>query len=139
LLNTKVALAKMLNNKFSRNFGLISEYNDRKNKKLQHGYYVENKPQFFITNARPGNFGDHLDFKVNVDNWFDENRVHNEHESDIKRTQIYVFNALFYVGILSFARLYAIGAIGRICGWKRYDKDTYLEIDIGELPPGEVM
>jgi len=62
LLNKKVALGKLLNNKFGRNFGLISEYNERKTRKLQNGYFVENKPQFFVTNARPGNFGDHLDF-----------------------------------------------------------------------------
>ena len=35
---------------------------------------VEDKPQFFVTSARPGNFGDHVDFKVQLDNWFDENR-----------------------------------------------------------------
>lgn len=40
---------------------------------------------------------------------------------------------------MSFARIYALGVIGRLNGWKRYDRDTYLETDIGELPPGEVM
>lgn len=44
------------------------------------------KPMFFTTSSRPGNFGDHIDFKVNLDNWFDENRVHNEHETDLRRT-----------------------------------------------------
>jgi ubiquinol-cytochrome c reductase iron-sulfur subunit len=29
--------------------------------------------------------------------------------------------------------------IGRLNGWKRYDKDTYMEMDITDLPPGEVM
>jgi ubiquinol-cytochrome c reductase iron-sulfur subunit len=29
--------------------------------------------------------------------------------------------------------------MGRLSGWKRYDRDTYMEVDIGELPPGEVM
>ena len=43
------------------------------------------------------------------------------------------------LGLLSAARLYAIGVIGRLNGWKRYDRDTYLEMDITELPPGEVM
>ncbi len=41
--------------------------------------------------------------------------------------------------MLSGARLYAMGVIGRLNGWKRYDKDTYMEVDINELPPGEVM
>jgi len=70
----------------SRNFGILSEYNERANKKLHKGLLVDEKPQFFVTSARPGNFGDHIDFKVNIDNWFDENRVHNEHETDIRRT-----------------------------------------------------
>ena len=57
-----------------RNFGIMSEYNDRLNKKLVKNHLVEDKPQYFVTSARPGNFGDHLDFKVQLDNWFDENR-----------------------------------------------------------------
>jgi len=65
---------------------MISEYNERLNKKLNKGHLVAEKPQFFVTSARPGNFGDHIDFKANIDNWFDENRVHNEHETDIRRT-----------------------------------------------------
>lgn len=68
-----------------------------------------------------------------------EDRVHNEHETDIRRTQVYILNAIYYGGLLSFARLYAMAAIGRLNGWKRYDRDTYMEADIGELPPGEVM
>jgi len=37
------------------------------------------------------------------------------------------------------ARVFAIGVIGRLNGWKRYDKDTYIEMDTAELPPGEVF
>ena len=48
-------------------------------------------------------------------------------------------NAVFYGGMLSFARVYALAVIGRLNGWKRYDKDTYMEMDIGDLPPGEVI
>jgi len=48
-------------------------------------------------------------------------------------------NAVWFGGVLSFARLYATGVIGRLNGWKRYDRDTYLESDISILPPGEVM
>jgi ubiquinol-cytochrome c reductase iron-sulfur subunit len=44
-----------------------------------------------------------------------------------------------YAFVLNFARLYAIGAIGRLNGWTRYDRNTYMELDISELPPGEVM
>ncbi len=35
--------------------------------------------------------------------------------------------------------MYAVGVIGRLSGWKRYDRDTYMEMDITDLPPGEVM
>eukprot|EP01015_Nassula_variabilis_P034481 TRINITY_DN84_c0_g1_i11.p1 TRINITY_DN84_c0_g1~~TRINITY_DN84_c0_g1_i11.p1 ORF type:complete len:221 (-),score=58.36 TRINITY_DN84_c0_g1_i11:62-724(-) len=125
--------------KNARCFGILSEYNERRNKKLYKGFLVDEKPQFFLTNSRPANFGDHIDFKANLDNWFDENRAWNEHETDIKRTQIYVLNAIYYGGFLSFARVYAVGVIGRLNGWKRYDKDTYMEMDIGDLPPGEVI
>lgn len=146
-MNSKLSLsliskglkAKTTLNTPIRNFGIISEYNERRSKKLSKYHLVEDKPQFFTTSARPGNFGDHLDFKAQIDNWFDENRVHNEHETDIRRTQIYVMTAIYYAGLMSFARIYAVGIIGRLNGWKRYDKDTYLEMDIGELPPGEVM
>jgi len=86
LLNKGLKVNTGLTSVYKRNFGLISEYNDRKNKKLTKAYLVDEKPQYFITSARPGNFGEHLDFKVNLDNWFDENRVWNEHEMDIKRT-----------------------------------------------------
>jgi ubiquinol-cytochrome c reductase iron-sulfur subunit len=47
--------------------------------------------------------------------------------------------AVYYGGLLSFARIYAFGVIGRLNGWKRYDRDTYMEVDIAELPPAEVM
>jgi len=40
---------------------------------------------------------------------------------------------------MSAARIYALGVIGRLNGLKRYDHDTYMEVDIGELPPGEVL
>jgi ubiquinol-cytochrome c reductase iron-sulfur subunit len=46
---------------------------------------------------------------------------------------------IHYGCLLTFARLYAVGIIGRLNGWKRYDRDTYLEVDISELPPGEVL
>jgi ubiquinol-cytochrome c reductase iron-sulfur subunit len=65
--------------------------------------------------------------------------VHNEHETEIRRTQLYTLAAIFYGAVFSFARLYAIGVIGRLNGWKRYDRNTYMEVDISELPPGEVL
>lgn len=111
-------------------FGLISEYNKRVNTKMNGTHLMPEKAQFFTTTARPGNFGDHIDFKSTIDNWFEENRIYNEHETDIRRTQIYVLNALAYAGFLNFARLYAIGVIGRLNGWTRYNRNTYMEVDI---------
>ena len=58
--------------------------------------------KFWVTSSRPSNFGDPLDTKTKVDNWFDENRyfllgitlfrVWNEENRDyeIKRAQIYM-------------------------------------------------
>ena len=88
------------------------------------------KQHFFVTSARAGNFGDHIDFKANIDNWFDENRVHNEHETDIRRTQLYMLSAVYYAALANFARLYAVAIIGRLNGWTRYDRNTYMEVDI---------
>jgi hypothetical protein len=48
--------------------------------------------KFWVTSSRPSNFGDPLDTKTKVDNWFDENRLWNEESKDydIKRAQIYM-------------------------------------------------
>ena len=52
--------------------------------------------KFWVTSSRPSNFGDHLDVKTKVDNWFDENRLWNEENKDyeIKRAQIYMLQGL---------------------------------------------
>lgn len=102
-------------------------------------HLMPEKAQFFTTTARPGNFGDHIDFKTNIDNWFEENRVHNEHQTDIRRTQLYLLSAFVHAGILNIARLLVIGIIGKLNGWTRYDRNTYMEVDISSLPPGEVL
>ena len=76
---------------------------------------------------------------MSIDNWFDEDRIHNEGETEIRKTQVYLTNTLAMAGIIAGARLLALGVIGRLSGWKRYDPDTYMEVDISDLPPGEVM
>lgn len=121
-------------------FGIINDYNERARKKLHNGtHLIPDRPLFFTTPARPGNFGDHIDMKVTLDNWFDENRTHNEKDDDIRRSQIYILNAFIYATGLSVARVFVSAAIWRYGGWQRYDKNSYLEVDIGDLPPGEVM
>ena len=57
-----------------RNFGIIQEYNERKNKKLINNVLCTEEPKFWVTSSRPANFGDPVDTKTKVDNWFDENR-----------------------------------------------------------------
>jgi hypothetical protein len=52
----------------------VQEYNERKNKKLINNVLATEEPTFWVTSSRPANFGDHLDVKTKVDNWFDENR-----------------------------------------------------------------
>jgi len=44
----------------------------------------ENK--FWVTSSRPSNFGDPIDTKTKVDNWFDQNR----YESFFNRDGIYL-------------------------------------------------
>lgn len=57
-----------------RNFGIVQEYNERKNKKLINNLLCTEEQKFWVTSSRPSNFGDPLDTKTKVDNWFDENR-----------------------------------------------------------------
>lgn len=128
-------LTKSLN----RKFGLAQDYKQRLNEKLTGTHKISPTHQFFTTPTRPSNFGDHVDFKVSVDNWFEENRMHNEENADVRRTQIYILNAMAWGMVAAFGRLVALGVIGRLCGWKRYDRDSYLEIDISSVPPGEVI
>jgi hypothetical protein len=44
LLNKHLTTKNLLINSVKRNFGIVSEYNDRKNKKLTNGYLVDAKP-----------------------------------------------------------------------------------------------
>lgn len=85
------AMFPMMNTQF-RNFGILQEYNDRKNKKLINNLLCTDRPTYWVTSSRPSNFGDPIDTKTKADNWFDENRLWNEENRDyeIKRAQIYM-------------------------------------------------
>ena len=48
-------------------------------------------------------------------------------------------NTIYYGGLLAIGRLLAIAIVGRLTSWQRYDRDTYLEVDISSVPPGEVI
>lgn len=50
-----------------------------------------------------------------------------------------MMNTVLAGGAMSILRLGALSIIGVLAGWKRYDRDTYLEVDVSHLPPAEVM
>lgn len=101
--------------------------------------YTEEGAPFYETPTRPGNFTDRMDFKLKLDNWFDEARLHNEGEEDVKRAQLYICNTMCNVVWLTLMK-WAVTSVASItAGWIRYFPDKYMEFDIGELPPGEVM
>ena len=58
----------------TKNFGILQDYNERRNKKLTNGFLLNDRPMYWVTSSRPSNFGDPLDAKTKADNWFDENR-----------------------------------------------------------------
>lgn len=118
---------------------MLKEYQRRLEIKTTKGISVSEPSKFFTTGSRPGNFGEHLDFKATIDNWYETNRLFNEDDTDTRRTQVYLVNAIMLGSTVAIARLLALGVIGRLNGWTRYDRDTYMEYDIGDLPPGEVM
>lgn len=122
-----------------RSFGWAQDYKERVEQKLVGTHKVMQTHQFFTTPTRPSNFGEQLDMKIQVDNWFEDNRIHNEENPDTRRTQIYLLNALMWGSIFSIGRLGVYGMIAKLIGWKRYDRDSYLEVDISMVPPGEVV
>jgi ubiquinol-cytochrome c reductase iron-sulfur subunit len=124
-----------------RNFGLLQEYNERKNKKLINNLQVTDRPMFWVTSARPSNFGDPLDTKTKADNWFDENRLWNEENRDyeIKRAQIYMLQGFTIASyMLTFKTILTV-IYNQMITRTRYIRDSYKELDISELPPGEVL
>lgn len=136
-----ISNTKSLSKVVKRNFGIMSEYKERKNKKLVGGAFFTPEPKYWVTSARPSNFGDHLDVRTKLDNWFDENRVHNEENRDyeVRRAQLYIyhgFNMAFFAICVKYG---AFVTYQWLIGRNRYIRDTYKEIDIGVLPPGEVL
>ena len=99
------------------------------------------RPTFWVTSSRPSNFGDPLDTKTKADNWYDENRLWNEENRDyeIKRAQMYMMQGFilstYVIGVKTIATVIYNQMITRT----RYIRDSYKELDISELPPGEVL
>lgn len=124
-----------------RNFGFIAEYRERRDKKLINNLLCTERPTFWVTSSRPSNFGDPIDTKTKVDNWFDENRVWNEENKDyeIKRAQIYMLHGYCLSFYALVVKTIATVVFHHMNTWNRYVRDSYKELDISELPPGEVL
>ncbi len=103
--------------------------------------HVNEEPKFWVTSSRPSNFGDHLDAKTKVDNWFDDNRVWNEESKDyeIKRAQIYMLHGLVLSSYVMGVKVIATVVYNQMITRNRYIRDSYKELDVTELPPGEVL
>jgi len=125
----------------SRDFGIIQEYNERRNKKLENNLMVTSKPTYWVTSARPSNFGDPLDTKTKADNWFDENRLWNEENRDyeIKRAQIYMLQGIVLSNYIIGVKTALTMVYNQMITRTRYIRDSYKEVDISELPPGETV
>ena len=124
-----------------RDFGILQDYNDRKNKKLTNNLLVTDRPHYWVTSSRPSNFGDPIDTKTKADNWFDENRLWNEENKDyeIKRAQMYMVQGFVISSYMLGIKTLITCLYQQMITRNRYIKDTYKELDIGELPPGEVL
>ena len=119
----------------------MQEYNERKNKKLINNLLVTDRPMYWVTSSRPSNFGDPLDTKTKADNWFDENRLWNEENRDyeVRRAQIYMLQG-FILGAYALTARTIVGVLyNQMITRTRYIRDSYKELDISELPPGEVL
>ena len=124
-----------------RSFGIMQDYNERKNKKLINNFYQNDEPQFWVTSARPSNFGDHLDVKTKPDNWFDDNRLWNEESKDyhLKRAQTYMYQGFILSSYVLGVKMIATVVYNQMITRTRYVRDSYKELDVSELPPGEVL
>jgi hypothetical protein len=82
-----------------------------------------------------------LDTKTKADNWFDENRLWNEENRDyeIKRAQMYMVQGFILSGYFLGIKTILSVIYGQMITNTRYVRDSYKEIDISELPPGETL
>ncbi len=119
----------------------LDEIEDRKKQRLVNGLKSTEAPQYWVTSARPANFGDPLQVPTKPDNWFDDNRMWNEEDQDFRtrRTKLHTLNAFIYgfwvlLGGVAIRNLYEFWL--RKTQWRI--KDTYAEFDISGLQPGQV-
>ena len=130
------ALQKSVTYSASRSFGIMQEYNERKNKKLTNNLLCTDRNMYWVTSSRPSNFGDPLDAKTKVDNWFDENRAWNEENRDyeIRRAQMYMLQGFILGNYVLGVKTVLTFVYNQMITRCRYIRDTYKELDIGALP-----
>ena len=130
------ALQKSVTYSSSRSFGIMQEYNERKNKKLTNNLLCTDRNMYWVTSSRPSNFGDPLDAKTKVDNWFDENRAWNEENRDyeIRRAQMYMLQGFILGNYVLGVKTVLTFVYNQMITRCRYIRDTYKELDIGALP-----
>ena len=130
------ALQKSVTYSSSRSFGIMQEYNERKNKKLTNNLLCTDRNMYWVTSSRPSNFGDPLDAKTKVDNWFDENRAWNEENRDyeIRRAQMYMVQGFILGNYVLGVKTVLTFVYNQMITRCRYIRDTYKELDIGALP-----
>jgi len=130
------ALQKSVTYCSSRSFGIMQEYNERKNKKLTNNLLCTDRNMYWVTSSRPSNFGDPLDAKTKVDNWFDENRAWNEENRDyeVRRAQMYMLQGFILGNYVLGVKTVLTFVYNQMITRCRYIRDTYKELDIGSLP-----
>lgn len=119
----------------------LDEMEERKKQRLTKNLKSTEAPQYWVTSARPANFGDHLQIPTKPDNWFDENRIWNEEDKDYRtrRAKMYAFDAFiygFWVTVVAIALKWGYGKLVSK-NWKIVD--TYEEFDITTLEPGKTV
>ena len=133
------SLLKQPSSQFSER---LDELEARKKERLINGLKSTEAPQYWITSARPGNFGDPLQVPTKPDNWFDLNRIWNEEDEDYRtrRTKMYVFDMFYYgmwLTILGSSIRWLYERWLQKTQWRI--KDTYAEYDITNLEPGKTI
>lgn len=114
-------------------FGIYTDVTQRTGQKMQEVHKVKFGPELYATTTRPGNFGNHLDLQLNIDNWFDENRLYNEHETNIKRAHLQFIDAAFFGSFISILKMLSLGLFGYLLVQQDYDEDTHLEFDLNNI------
>jgi len=123
----------------ARFFGIMNEINKRASLPTVKGCSIsEEAPAVTVTTSRPwSSFAEPVEFQFRVDNWYEETRLFNEHDSDMRQAYLYMCNAAYYGVGVYLARSLAWAVCNALNGYKRYDWETYFEVDVGDIPPGE--